>query len=1040
MAVLGLQAQAPTGTTARKKPVRLVKSSTDKLADKYFDLEEYTRAIEEYQKSVRKKPDDAYGWWKMGEAYRNIFQYAKAEEAYAKAKSLDAGALLPLLDYRYGQVLKINGKYEESKSYLETFASSFKPTRPAEMSYPAEATAELAGSRLANAELQNADLQNLLPYFKLTALPAPLNSKYMDYAPAVFTNDSIVVVTSHRPEGKGGSNEPRSGERFSDNFMFMRKKGAWVADTSKSDFKYLNTKVNDGAGVFNTEKTKYYYTSCSNEEACQLYVAELKNGNWADPTPLNDNVNSTQYSSKQPAVSFTGDTLWFVSDRPGGQGLNDIWMTIKQRGTEDWDDPVNLGPNINTPFVDMAPSYYAKERLFFFASNGREGYGGLDIFMVKSTDMANPKNLGLPFNTNRDDFGFVMGNRLGYMASNRDGGLGGDDVYSFDIFNVGDYVEDVIKRKAEIAKEPRKADRVQPAVVDNTPRSVDVKTTVKDANGNALPNAEVMVKNSKGETVLTTRSDNDGKVEAKSLPVDEYTVELVKPAVTEVVPPVTTPDQPVMNDKPVKETAAERNKRLKAEQAAKIAEAQRAAAEKKAADLAAAKEKADAVAAAKAEADQAKKEKTEQLRLVALANKSKSKAQKDSIAKVQKAYSDSVLAVKKERDAAALQAKLEKQRADKEALAAKNAAKAEELAEQKRLAAETLAAKKQAAADALAEKKRLAEEARNNAVVAKPEITPGTKKATRFLYESIYFDFDSHDLRPEAVKTLDEVISYAKNNPGIQLELNAYTDNIGNNVYNSYLSKHRGENSREYLTSNGLTNTRVVMNAKGSGTPVAANDNPTGRSLNRRVEIYVKGGPERAQSDATVTYISTSQQSVDEVASRYGMSASELKAMNNLSGSELKAFQPLRVKKGAGDKGVIAGSTVEAAKVSASLKPEVELSSSQLSSPAKSLSGGKYTSNRDETLYTVARLFGTTVAELKTLNSMQGVTLKAGQEVSVNPAAPRKGFYVVKAGDTFASIAEATGINAEELLRRNNLEGASLYEGMLVKLQRSMIP
>lgn len=906
--------------TAGKKPPKVQKSSADRTGDKYFDLEEYSQSAEEYQRAIRKDPNNFYSYWKMGEAYRNIFQYVKAEEAYAKAEELGGAQAIPLLDFRYGEVLKINGKYDQAQTYLQKFADNFQAMRPSEMAYAPMAKTELEGSKLALSELQKQ-----FPNFQLEALPEPINSKFMDYAPAIFTNDSIIVFTSHRPEGRGSASEPRSGERFSDNFMFMRKNGKWVPDTTDSDFKGLNTKVNDGAGVFNFQKNKFYYTSCSDEEACQLYVAEFKNGAWDDPVPLNDNINDPKYSSKQPCLSFTGDTLWFVSDRPGGEGLNDIWYSTKAPGTEDWEEPINMGKTINTPFVDMSPSYYPAERLFFFASNGQAGLGGLDIFMTQLPALSPIKNIGIPFNSNRDDFYFVIGQKDGYLTSNRDGGQGGDDIYRFRIFDVADKVKDAILNKEYFAKNPKK-----PLPPDTAGKSVDVSGVVKDDKGNPKPNTTVQLKDEQNKVIAEATSDEKGNVIFKNQKPNKYKLALLK------------------------------------------------------------KQKADSIAKAshlaKLELEREKREKAAALALERLEKQKLAKAHN-------KAFADSLLAVK---------------------------------AEAKR--------RKKAFADSLAEaRKQLAQTTKEKDEPAE-EVTTTIKqvnrKPTRFLYENIYFEFDSYDLRPEAVKTLDDIIAYVKANPKTQIELNAYTDNIGSAQYNAMLSKIRADAAKNYLIDNGIGVNNLIVNARGMGKPVASNNSTVGRALNRRVEFYVLGGGDRPETNSAMAYVSTSAQSIDEVAKRFNMTREELKAMNNLSGNELKAFQPVRVKRQVGSKQVIAATALETAKNSDNNKPELMASTSNASAPAKALDNNKFTASSDATIYTIARLFGMSASDLKADNNLQSASISAGQQIMVRKTNPRKGFYLVKAGDTFQSIADANGISLENLIKKNKLEGETLYEGM----------
>lgn len=189
-------------------------------------------------------------------------------------------------------------------------------------------------------------------------------------------------------------------------------------------------------------KTIYYTTNTTNAKHkplkdnkgftnLQIIKGSVENGKIVKTQKIA--INNIDYSVGHPAVSPDGKWLFFVSDMPGGYGETDIYVAeIKADG--DVQNPVNLGANINTVGRDMFP-FFVGDRLFF-ASEGHYGFGGLDIYMAMDLGKLNfgtAKNLGSPINSNADDFGFIMDSKLayGYFSSNRVGGQGDDDIYSF---------------------------------------------------------------------------------------------------------------------------------------------------------------------------------------------------------------------------------------------------------------------------------------------------------------------------------------------------------------------------------------------------------------------------------------------------------------------------------------------------------------------------------------------------------------------------------------------------------------------------------
>jgi peptidoglycan-associated lipoprotein len=394
---------------------------------------------------------------------------------------LDAQAL-PLASFWFATMQKTNGKYEKARDSYELFLNTFKPETEEDKVWVKQATIGRDGCTVAILERQKP-----VRSYNFKVEKGPVSSAYTDYAPVTYRHDSSLVFTSTRPGVKGKDTDNRTGELFSDFFRFEKQlDGSWQQLPNEDNFDVVNTTSNDGAGVFNATRDKFYYTSCHEVDGlCAIYVSELKAERWQTPVRLNANINAVGFSNKQPSLNGTGDTLYFVSNRLGGYGMNDIWMSVRTiREGEEWAEAVNLGPNVNTPFDDMSPCYYDRENTLFFSSNGHEGFGGLDIFLAKGNNFEEVKNMGQPFNSAQDDFYLYLGKEKGYLCSNREGGQGQDDIYSFDIESNTTMIATISKDSLEGYKSISIAGKL--TMDDNTTPASEVDVALLDENGNPI--------------------------------------------------------------------------------------------------------------------------------------------------------------------------------------------------------------------------------------------------------------------------------------------------------------------------------------------------------------------------------------------------------------------------------------------------------------------------------------------------------------------------------------------------------------------------
>ena len=412
-----------------------------KKADKKYAIGEYYEASDIYRQTYKRIPTKdkklrAHVAFRQAESQR-ILNNSQAASAYKNAIRYNYHDSIVYL--HYAQVLQYQGKYKDAIKQYDIYLAT----------YPNDYVAQ--AGKYACMQVENWKKQ---PSRYQVTLAKEFNAKRTsNFAPAFITEDAdALVFTSNRQEKKTDKKKkirtsPVTGVATF-NLYSARKNaaGKWEeielcqglyeeqANEEENTTEKTTGTAELGACCFSPDgKTMYFTYSCpvnGQDLGAKIYTSTRASGEWGEGQELKL-YNDSSITVGHPSLNATGDTLYFVSDAPGGYGGKDIYRAVLD-GSQ-WTDIQNLGPQINTSDDEMYPHIRADRRLYF-ASKGHPGYGGLDLFYAIPQDSIwEVYNMGATFNSPKDDFGitFAGNTENGFFSSNKGQKKGYDQIYSF---------------------------------------------------------------------------------------------------------------------------------------------------------------------------------------------------------------------------------------------------------------------------------------------------------------------------------------------------------------------------------------------------------------------------------------------------------------------------------------------------------------------------------------------------------------------------------------------------------------------------------
>lgn len=463
----------------------------------------YQRALDYYLKIHRVAPNNAMLNYKIGNCYLYSIQKSKCIEFYEKAFKINP-AIAPDILFVLGRGYHLSMQLDKAIEYYKKYLNSLSPKELQEKQMDIKKYIEECefGKELSKTPIR-VFIDNCGPN---------INTMNPEYNAIISTDESVMMFTARRPDTFGEGRDEQDNLFFEDIYIAYAEGNDW--GPSKNVGKPLNTPDHDATvGLSADGQTLFTFNGSNN--GGDILVSVLKGSEWSKPDdgPMKKFIN-TDYKESSASFSFDGKTMYFVSDREGGYGGLDIYMSTWDAEKKRWGQPKNMGATICTRYNEEGVFMHPDGRTLYFSSRGHKTMGGYDIFRSTLGDdglWTEPENIGYPVNTPDDDVFFVINasGKRGYMSSVRDDGMGDYDIYQ--VTFRGPEKPPVLQNEDNLLAQvaPVSDVVIEDAVEIKTTRLTIVKGTIQD--GITLQNLEAsieIVDNEKNEVVSISASNS----------------------------------------------------------------------------------------------------------------------------------------------------------------------------------------------------------------------------------------------------------------------------------------------------------------------------------------------------------------------------------------------------------------------------------------------------------------------------------------------------------------------------------------------------
>ncbi len=381
-----------------KKAVKNYTKANDLIKERNFE-----EAILLYKKAISKDEKFSQAYFRLASAYTilrktdSAFRYYDLYRQVTPLNTISSRNVFFLANLYFE-----NGQYELAKSIISESSDITQEWRKDQ------------GKKQLFNNIEYAINGRLSPVnYTIEILPPSVNMFYSQYFPAVTIDGNNMFYTR-----RNGSSQ------FDDEDLVVSRfvDGEWSEAVSIS--RNINSKFNEGACTISADGRILIFTSCEESNSygsCDLFITKKQGDNWTKPRNLGKKINSIYWES-QPSLSADGKSIYFSSNRPGGKGQRDLWVSYSENNI--WRVPINLGGNVNTPSDETTPYIHSNNQTLFFSSNGHLGYGGYDLFVsefIGDSIWSSPSNLGYGLNDHNDQLSLIISadGRGGYFAQEK---------------------------------------------------------------------------------------------------------------------------------------------------------------------------------------------------------------------------------------------------------------------------------------------------------------------------------------------------------------------------------------------------------------------------------------------------------------------------------------------------------------------------------------------------------------------------------------------------------------------------------------------
>ena len=466
-----------------------------KNANSFYEQKLYNDAIPAYLEVLKIDANNPEANYKLGVTYLHTIHKIKAYTYLEKANKLNP-TIAPNISYELGRAYQFNHKFDEALEAYKKYKTTIDAKNLEEIKKVDRKIFECENGSIYIKNPVKAIVKNMGPL---------LNTKYSEFAPVITADESMLVFTSRRPGSTGNLLDEKQ-DYFEDIYVSMNKNGEWQAPQNIG--KPINTDGHDASIAISPDGSQIFIYKDDNNG--DIFVSKFEGIEWSKPEGLGKNVD-TKHGETSVSMTADGKMIFFTSDREGGFGDLDIYMSKKDKKGK-WGEAVNLGKIVNTEYAEESPFIHPDGKTLYFSSKGHDGMGDFDIFkttLQSDGSWSHPENLGYPINTSDDDIYFVLSadNKHGYYSSQREDGYGEKDLYMISMPKP-EVLASVESKDVKLASKDTKKKIAPIAKVESFNPVTILKGTVRDELTKDVLEADVIIiDNEKNETISEIKSN-----------------------------------------------------------------------------------------------------------------------------------------------------------------------------------------------------------------------------------------------------------------------------------------------------------------------------------------------------------------------------------------------------------------------------------------------------------------------------------------------------------------------------------------------------